>query len=237
MLKESEFMRALYNPELEFYSCIKEGNVEKIKSLCQEPLCEKKGLGQLSDTPVQNLKYHFAITAALAARYCIEGGLEMSKAYSISDFYIHKADGYTNARDISDLHNIMCLDYTVRMNQLSKNKICSLPVAKSIDYINDKLHTRITVDDLAEFAEVNPSYLSKIFKKETGMTITDYIQEKKIDSAKNLLTYSDLSSSEISSMLGFPSQSYFTEIFRKKTGITPVKYRRENFRSNKFKPI
>lgn len=40
----------------------------------------KKGLGILSDSPLQNLKYHFAITAALLARYCIEGGMEVSEA-------------------------------------------------------------------------------------------------------------------------------------------------------------
>lgn len=237
LLKESDFMRALYNPELEFYSCIKEGNIEKIKELCAESLCDKKGLGELSTNPIQSLKYHFTITAALAARYCIEGGLEMSKAYSISDFYINKADACTNAKEISDLHDIMCLDYTVRMNQLSKAKICSLPVSRSIDYINDKLHSRITVTDLANYVNVNPSYLSKIFKKETGMTITDYITKKKIETAKNLLTYSDLSASEIAPLLAFPSQSYFTEVFRKTVGVTPVKYRRENFRSNNLKPI
>lgn len=232
--KESDFIRAPYNPELEFYTCIKEGNIEKIKTLCAEPLCEKKGLGQLCDDPLQNIKYHFVITAALAARYCIEGGLDMSKTYSVSDFYIHKADACTNIKDVSDLHNIMCLDYTVRMNRLSTAKICSQPVVKCIDYICDKLHTRITVEDLATHTGLNPTYLSKLFKKETGQTISGYIQDKKIETASNMLIYSELPPSQIASILAFPSQSYFTEVFRKKTGLTPRKYRINNFRSTKI---
>lgn len=229
--RENELLRAPYNPELEFYTCIKEGNVEKIKELCHEPLGAKKGLGCLSDNPLQNIKYHFVVTAALAARYCIEGGLELTKAYSISDFYIQKADSYTSVKDISDLHYIMCVDYTVRMKNLRKQKVCSQPVAKCIDYIYDSLHTRITVEQLASYTKLNPTYLSKLFKKETGQTISGYIQDKKIETACNMLIYSEMSPAEISSILAFPSQSYFTEVFRKKMGITPKKYQITNFRS------
>ena len=90
--REENLIHAPYNPELEFYSCIREGNVEKIKQLCNEPLTDKKGLGKLSENELQHFRYHFAITAALAARYCIEGGLDLSTSYTISDFYIRKAD-------------------------------------------------------------------------------------------------------------------------------------------------
>lgn len=229
--REHDLLRAPYNPELEFYSCIKEGNIEKIKQLCNEPLCEKKGLGKLCDDPLQNIKYHFVVTAAISARYCIEGGLELAKAYSVSDFYIQKADSCTSIKDVSDLHYIMCLDYTVRMKNLRKEKICSQPIAKCIDYICDSLHTRITVERLAEHTGLNPTYLSRLFKKETGQTISGYIQDKKIETACNMLVYSEFTPAEISSILAFPSQSYFTEIFRKKTGITPKKYQILHFRS------
>ncbi len=229
--RENDLLHAPYNPELEFYSCIKEGNVEKIKELCQESLIDKKGLGKLSDNYLQHLKYHFVITCALAARYCIEGGLELSKAYSISDFYIQKVDQSKSAQDISDLHFIMCLDYTVRMKNLRKQKICSQPIAKCIDYICESLHTRITVETLARHTGLNPSYLSRLFKKETGQTISGYIRDKKIETACNMLTYSEFTPAEISSILCFPSQSYFTEVFRQKTGLTPKKYQTLHFRT------
>ena len=105
--RESEILRAPYNPELEFYSTIKAGDVTKIRQLCKEPLMDKPGLGTLSDNSLQNMKFHFVITTALAARYCIEGGMELSKAYSLSDFYIQKADRCKTVKAISDLHPIM----------------------------------------------------------------------------------------------------------------------------------
>lgn len=229
--RENNISRAPYNPELEFYSVIKSGNVEKTQELCHQALVDKPGLGVLSQNYIRNIKYHFVVTAALIARYCIEGGMDLSAAYSLSDFYIQKADKCQTAKEISDLHPVMCIDYAERMKNLHKKKICSKSVANCINYIYDHLHTRITVETLSKKAGLNPSYLSRLFKKETGITISNYIQNKKIETAKNMLIYSDYTLSQISSTLAFPTQSYFTEIFHKKTGFTPSKYRALNFRN------
>lgn len=113
--RELETYRAPYDPEPEFYSYVRQGNTEKVKELCHESFQEKKGLGVLSDSPLQNLKYHFTITAAMLARYCIEGGMEVTEAYDLSDYYIHKADQMKSKKEISALHPQMCLDYTTRM--------------------------------------------------------------------------------------------------------------------------
>ena len=232
--RENELLRAPYNPELEFYSTIKAGNVAKIRKLCEQPLIAKEGLGVLSQNALQNMKFHFVITTALAARYCIEGGMEHSAAYSLSDFYIQKADQCKTPQEISDLHPVMCEDYTKRMKRLRKQKICSKHIALCIDYIYDHLHTRITVDTLAELVNLTPSYLSRLFKKETGSSISEYIQIRKIETAQNMLIYSEYSPAQIASTLAFPSQSYFTEIFKKHTGLTPAKYRTFYFRSTKI---
>lgn len=232
--RENDILRAPYNPELEFYSAVKSGDMNKLQNLYTQPLLDKPGLGTLSEDPLQNMKYHFVITAALVARYCIEGGMEMAVAYSLSDFYIQKADRCKMPQDVSALHRIMCFDYAKRMKNLRKEKICSRHVANCIDYIYDHLHTRITAAFLAEYVGLDPSYLSRLFKKETGSTISEYIQFKKIETAKNMLVYSDHSPSRISSILAFPSQSYFTEIFHKHTSMTPLRYRAHYFRKTEI---
>ena len=143
--KDEAVLRAQYDPELEFYTTIKSGNIEKVNELCQAKISRKKGLGELSDTPLQSLKYHFAITMAMLARYCIEGGLDLSTSYSLSDFYIHAADRANSMDELDELHTTACLDYTGRMKNLRKKKITSKPVARCIDYIYDHLHTKITL--------------------------------------------------------------------------------------------
>jgi len=228
---ENNILHAPYNPELEFYSVIKSGDLEKTKELCKGSILTKPGLGTLSDSFLRNIRYHFVITTALVARYCIEGGLDLTTSYSLSDFYILKADNAKTPEEIDELHPEMCMDYAKRMKNLRKNKICSKPVAVCIDYICENLHTRISINTLSDLVKLNTSYLSRLFKKESGKTISAYIQDKKIETARNMLIYSDFSPALIASILAFPSQSYFTEIFRKKTGMTPKNYQVSNFRN------
>lgn len=235
--REEEIVRAPYRPEMEFYSAIRSGDICRVRELCKESLLDKKGLGILSQDPLQNIKYHFVITAAMAARYCIEGGMDMAESYSLSDFYIQKADGCASREEVAELHPVMCEDYTERMYKLRGRKVSSRQIALCLDYIYDHLHTRITVADLAELVGFHPSYLSKLFQKETGSSISRYIRCKKIETAQNMLAYTDYSPAEISSTLAFPSQSYFTEVFRKYTGMTPSKYRAEYSGSMEEIPI
>ena len=230
--REDEFLRAPFNPEIEFYSCIKAGDVERVRELCKDPLVDKPGLGKLSNDPLQNLKFHFVITTALVARYCIQGGMDLSAAYGLSDYFIQKADQCKRTEDISKLHPKMCIEYAKRMRDLRKNSVCSIQIAQCIDYIYDHLHARITVAELADHVHLSESYLSRLFKKEVGTSISDYIRRQKLETAKNMLVYSDYRSAEIATILCFPSQSYFTEIFHKYTGMTPGEYRRSHFRES-----
>ena len=78
---------------------------------------------------------------------------------------------------------------------------------------------------LAEREGLHPSSLSKLFAKETGITVKDYIIRAKVTTAQNMLKYSDFSLSDISLALGYSSQSAFTASFRKMTGMTPKQYR------------
>lgn len=228
--KEENILRAPYNPELEFYAVIKSGDVQKAEELCKDIFTDKKGLGILSKDNMQNLKYHFVITVALIARYCIDGGMDVSTSYALSDFYIQKADESRRPEELNELHRQAAIDYAERMKKLRKDKICSLQVVRCIDYMHENLHSRITLEELAELVELHPSYLSRLFKKETGVSVSEYIQQLKIDTAKNMLLYSDFTPAKIASVLAFPDQSYFTQVFKKYTGFTPRKFQSMHLR-------
>ncbi|MCR5744155.1 MAG: AraC family transcriptional regulator [Lachnospiraceae bacterium] len=232
--RENDFTRAEYQPEFEFYNAVKRGDVELVKKLCENAFSEKAGFGTLSKNALQSIKYHFAITAAMVARYCIEGGMEHSESYALSDFYIQKADAAVSRGQISDLHHTMCLDYTKRMNNLQKRRITSMPVAKAVDYIYDHLHTRITLPAVAEYVGVNPTYLSRVFKQEMGVTFGRYITLKKLETAKNMLQYSEFSATEIAAILAFANQSYFTRLFHEEYGVTPGEYREQSLFKNEL---
>ncbi len=66
---------------------------------------------------------------------------------------------------------------------------------------------------------------SRLFKQETGISVSDYIREKKIEKAQNLLKFCNYSLVEITNYLSFSSQSHFIQLFKDYTGMTPKKYR------------
>ena len=110
--------------------------------------------------------------------------------------------------------------------------IYSKNIVRVIDYIYDNLHQPLTVKIIADNIGISETYLSKLFKKETGTSVSAYIRSRRIEAAQNMLKFSDYSYEEISNHLCFSSQSHFTSIFKKETGCTPKVYRDQHFRKN-----
>jgi len=219
-----------YDKEMAFYHAIQNGDMEEMKKLFV-PL-GSEGYGKLSDNPLRNLKYHLIITVAFITRYVIEGGLEMEAAYNLSDIYIKKIDTCNSEESIRDIHKELVESYVARMHALKTKKLYSKPIAQCIDYIYDNLHNKITLEELADASELSTSYVSKLFHREVGITIAQYIQNKKIDAAKNLLAFTEYSTIEIANYLRFSSESYFINVFRKNCGLTPKKFRAMSYRMN-----
>ncbi|WP_123041141.1 response regulator transcription factor [Cohnella candidum] len=81
-------------------------------------------------------------------------------------------------------------------------------------------------EDIASHVFLNPDYLTRIFKKETGMSLSDYLQQRRIDYAKELLAGTGQSVSDVAVASGYSNLSYFSTIFKKATGMNPVDYRK-----------
>lgn len=233
-LKSSE-LKTLHRPptvEYSFYTAVKTGDMETVVANCKEDaFIHLEGTGVLSRNALTNIKYHFVVTAAMLTRYCIDGGLEPEQAYRLSDFYILKMDTCTTVRQIADLHHEMAKDFTGKMVLQKKSSILSKPVVQCVDYIYSHIKERITVAVLAEYTGLSESYLSRIFKQNLGISISDYIREKKIEKATHLLRYSDKSIIDIANYLSFSSQSHFIQTFENFTGMTPKKYRNKYYKS------
>lgn len=222
--REEGFVHTSFDREIAFYDSICSGNIELVRMLCT-PLCSE-GYGILSNDAVRNMKYHFAISAALIARFCIKSGMPPGEAYHLSDCYIMKADQSRTQDEIHAVHAEMLEVYTRQMRFVRNSKIYSKQIIKTIDYISDHLHSRIMLQDAAEHLQINAAYLSRLFKSEMGVPFVDYVNRKKVESAANLLLFSEYSDLDISNLLCFSSQSYFIKIFKKYTGVTPKSYRK-----------
>lgn len=101
-----------------------------------------------------------------------------------------------------------------------------LDLQKIRAYLDQNYSQRITLDQLSEQFYINKFYLSKIFSKQYGMTIQQYLIQLRITQAKQLLRFSDLPIEKIAAQCGIPDPNYFSRLFRKVEGIAPGEFRR-----------
>ena len=85
----------------------------------------------------------------------------------------------------------------------------------------------ISLDSVSNIVNLNPTYFSALFKKETGVNFLDYLTDLRIQAARTLLTDPLRSTGEIASMVGYDSAGYFARAFKKRTGMTPTEYRKK----------
>ena len=225
---ESTARQEAYNREINFYEIVASGNTKELEDRLKT-LGQKQKLGVLSTSALQNEKYHATILAALVSRFCIEAGMEISVAYTLSDIYIELIDVATSFNEIETLRIELLRHYCRKMNEMSKNRVVSRHIVMAIDYIRSHVQDSLTVESIADALSLNSSYLSKLFKQEMGITLSRYIRNQKIDVACNMLRHLDESSLSIANYLGFSSQSHFIQVFKKTTGMTPEEYRRKNY--------
>jgi AraC-like DNA-binding protein len=97
---------------------------------------------------------------------------------------------------------------------------------KTQEYVREHIGERILLSELAKAVGLSKSYLSTVFSEEMGKTLTEYIQDARIDYSKELLRGSTLSIAQVASLSGFSDQSYFTKIFTKLCGVSPAQFRK-----------
>ncbi len=111
-------------------------------------------------------------------------------------------------------------------NNVSQN------VAICMQYIDDNLHKKITLEELSTVACINKYSLIRQFKKELGQTPLNYVSEKKIKKAIELLYFGEESVEKIAERLGFINLTHFYQMFKRVTGCTPMSYKKKEKNSN-----
>ena len=104
-------------------------------------------------------------------------------------------------------------------------KIPNLFVQKAADYIKLNYSEKISIKEIADQLYLSPNYLSELFKKHTGKTISEYLTEYRLEKACQLLDHAEYRVGDVSGMVGIHDGRYFSDMFKKKYGMTPTEYR------------
>ncbi len=217
-----------YDQEVRELAAIEAGDTRMLEKSWNEYTVGE--IGTMAQDSLRNEKNNGIVVITSSSRAAIRGGLSPEVSFTLSDIYMCKIEMVTNngeamklARDAEFLYASLVHD--IKSQGLTLPKEENEHVEKCKDYIFRHLHGKFTVYDIAEAIELNPDYLSSLFKKHEGISLSEYISREKISLAKNLLVYSNYSYSEIANYLGFSSQSHLGDKFRKITGFTLKEYR------------
>lgn len=164
----------------------------------------------------------FSVSAMLRIA-AAEGGVSPIYLHNTSDMY---ASLIEKASNMSELESIVIQMVEYYCDLVIKHSTLgySPNISKAINYINLNFDSSISLSTIANNIGLNPSHLSRQFKKEVNMSITEFINRKKIEEAKFLIEQSENSITEIAFMVGFENHNYFYSIFKQITGLTPRGY-------------
>lgn len=102
-------------------------------------------------------------------------------------------------------------------------------VSEVASYISSHYTEASSLDSVAKHFFMSKSYLSRIFKQNTGYTVNEYINISRIQEARKLLMESDMRITQIAEAVGYDSITYFEKIFRSHTGTSPLRYRKKHW--------
>lgn len=213
--------------EKQILNIVKEGKVTELDNF--QMMKEEEDASVLSKSShMRSVKNHIITLITLVSLAAIDGGLDHEIAITLRDEFILQLEDLNSIKETRKLARTVLYTYTEKVLQI-KNEGYSKTIANCVNFINKNIYENITLNDLSEMIDLSPKYLSVLFKKEVGMTISKYIQKAKIEEAKKLLSYSSNTILDISSLLNFTDQSYFTKIFKKYVGVTPKVYRETHY--------
>ena len=207
----------------QLFEMIKAGDLHSLDYLAE--LSEKTRASHCSDDPLRNAKYLCVAMVTMAGRAAMSVGMDTERSNIASDLFIQRVDKLNSIDQINAVTVEMVRFYTLEVAALDKQKTYSRNVVRALDHIYEHLHEPLTVESIADHLGLSRGYFSTLFKHEMGLGVGEYVMKKRLEAARNMLLYSDMSYSEISQLLAFSSQSHFIHVFKKHEGMTPHQFR------------
>lgn len=221
-LWDMQNMEMRYNYENELMEAVAKGQTHKADLLMHS--FSSISFEQRIADPVRNAKNYCIIMNTLLRKAAERGGVHplyldrTSSAYAVRIEQVHTLAQIPTL--MTDIYQSYC-----RLVRKHSMKDYSSPIQKAMTYIDANLSANLSLSTLADILSVSPSYLSTLFKKETGQTVTEYINRRRVHHAKQLLENTRLQIQTIAQHCGILDVQYFSKVFKRIAGMTPKAYR------------
>ena len=174
---------------------------------------------------VEVLKARSLELVVMISRAAVEGGAELNRLLGMNYNFISELSGLKDFDDVC-LWLVKVLDQfmdTVYSTRATPNMLL---LRGAVDYISKHYAENIVLDEVAESVHISPYYLSHLFRDELGITFIEYVTRMRVERAKQLLSDSSRTVSDVAREVGYDDAGYFSRVFKKVTGRTPVAYRK-----------
>jgi YesN/AraC family two-component response regulator len=219
---QMRLMQQRYDFENELMDKVSKGLWHRVKLMLS--VATSNPLEQRLADPLRNQKNYCIICNTLMRKAAEKGGVHPLHLDQLSSQYAQQIELLPNLRAGQNLISDMIQNYC-RLVRRHNLKDYSPLIRKVITYVDAEISSNLSLAKLAKIQNVSPEYLSALFHKETGKTLTRFINEKRLEQGASLLQTSSLQVQTIAEYCGFPDAGYFAKVFKKHYGLSPKTYR------------
>ena len=224
VLMNMKLMEIRYAAENQMMAAVSHGQFHRgtaiLESIAATPF-EKR-----LDDPLRNLKNYSIVMNTLLRKAAEQGGVHPLYLHQISSAFAIKIEQVPSVKAAQELMGNMFQEYCLLVRKHTTGHF-SPAVQKALLMIDSDLAADLSLRTLAAAQNISPAYLSTVFKKETGKTVTEYVNDERMAYAAHLLESSRLQVQTVAQYCGILDVQYFSKLFKKRTGKTPRQYRQE----------
>lgn len=217
-----EIMEARYEGERRLMHAVAHGMLHQAQILMSH--ISSAVLEQRTTDPLRNVKNYGVVCNTLMRKAVEAGGVHPLHIDKLSDTLARQLEKLHTVEEVLGMYNKMVHKYCLLVKNHSMQGYSQL-VQRVILRVETDLTADLSLAAHAAHLNVNASYLSTLFKKEMGMTLTEYVNRQRVEHGIFLLNATDLLIQTIAQYCGMPDVNYFTKTFKKVTGKTPSEYR------------
>ncbi len=220
-----QILEERYHFENELMAAVEHGQIHKTELIFSN--LSTSSFEKRTADPVRNAKNYCIIMNTLLRKSAERGGVHPVHLDRISSDFARRIESVASLNETEGLMLEMYRSYC-RLVQKFSLKDYSATVQRVILIIDNDLSANLTLSTLAGMLNISAGYLSDLFRREVGQTLTEFVNRKRIERAKQLLTTTQLQIQTIAQHCGILDVQYFSKTFKKYAGMTPKEYRNAN---------
>ena len=222
ILMNMQLLEQRYAYENELIRAVAHGSIHRADQMVAG--FSQMSFEQRSGDPLRNMKNYAIICNTILRKAAEQGGVHPLYLDSVSGDFARRIEAARTTKDGQALLGEMLRSYCRLVKKHSTRRYSAI-IQRTIAYIDADLSADLRPRTLAQRQNISASYLSTLFRKETGETITDHIAAKRMEHAAHLLQSTRLQVQSIAQHCGISDANYFSKLFKKHVGMTPAEYR------------